>query len=67
MIQILMHFIAGSGGDLRVYLEGLAVAGHVKMYVEQHPFGQSALTEESPSWGYYHSILRTLASSTTTG
>lgn len=57
----------GLGGELQVYLEGLAMAGDVKMYVERHPFGQSALTEQSPSWGYYHSILRAVSSSTMTG
>ncbi|KAK1564683.1 hypothetical protein Q3G72_009051 [Acer saccharum] len=47
----------GPGGDLRVYLEGLAAAGNVQEYVQQNPFGQRAITESNPSWGFYSKIV----------
>ncbi|KAL3643866.1 hypothetical protein CASFOL_011798 [Castilleja foliolosa] len=35
----------GPGGDLRVYLEpGLLTSENVQKYIEQHPFGQKAIT-----------------------
>ncbi|GFP79773.1 uncharacterized fcp1 homology domain-containing protein c1271.03c [Phtheirospermum japonicum] len=43
----------GPGGDLRVYLEGLLTSENVQKYVEQHPFGQSAINETSLSWEFY--------------
>ncbi|XP_044467887.1 ubiquitin-like domain-containing CTD phosphatase 1 [Mangifera indica] len=43
----------GAGGDLRVYLEGLAEVENIQKFVEQHPFGQSAITEKSESWDFY--------------
>ncbi|KAK4402216.1 hypothetical protein Sango_0962300 [Sesamum angolense] len=43
----------GPGGDLRVYLEGLAMAENVQEYVKQNPFGQRPITEKNLSWGYY--------------
>lgn len=57
-----MQLLSGSGGELRVYLEGLIMAGDVRMYVQQHPIGQSAITEKSPSWDYYRRILRAVSS-----
>ncbi|KAK9267023.1 hypothetical protein L1049_027660 [Liquidambar formosana] len=47
----------GPGGDLRVYLEGLAAAENVQRYVEQNPFGQRAITESNLSWGFYRKII----------
>ncbi|XP_010260259.1 PREDICTED: uncharacterized protein LOC104599401 isoform X2 [Nelumbo nucifera] len=47
----------GPGGDLRVYLEGLAVATDVQNYVKQHPFGQRALTNSNPSWRFYRRVV----------
>ncbi|KAK3225407.1 hypothetical protein Dsin_005269 [Dipteronia sinensis] len=47
----------GPGGDLRVYLEGLAAAENVQEYVQQNPFGQRAITESNPSWGFYSKII----------
>ncbi|KAF2282315.1 hypothetical protein GH714_043844 [Hevea brasiliensis] len=47
----------GPGGDLRVYLERLAEARNVQEYVAQNPFGQRAITESNPSWGFYQKIL----------
>ncbi|OVA04826.1 NLI interacting factor [Macleaya cordata] len=51
----------GPGGDLRVYLEGLVVAENVQKYVEQHPFGQSAITNLHPSWSFYQRIIHSNA------
>ncbi|XP_018723248.2 uncharacterized protein LOC104420717 isoform X2 [Eucalyptus grandis] len=47
----------GPGGDLRVYLESLALADNVRKYVEQNPFGQRAVTNSNPSWKYYKRVL----------
>ncbi|KAL5987877.1 hypothetical protein ACLOJK_035633 [Asimina triloba] len=44
------------GGDLRVYLEGIAMADDVPHYVERHPFGQRAITDTNPSWSFYLQI-----------
>ncbi|KAG8384603.1 hypothetical protein BUALT_Bualt04G0135000 [Buddleja alternifolia] len=51
----------GPGGDLRVYLEGLLASENVQKYVEQHPFGQSAINETNLSWGFYSGVLQTLS------
>lgn len=47
----------GPGGDLRVYLEGLAEADNVQEYVNQNPFGQRPITEKNLSWGYYRKVI----------
>ncbi|KAJ8563180.1 hypothetical protein K7X08_031632 [Anisodus acutangulus] len=47
----------GSGGDLRVYLEGLSVAENVQKYVESNPFGQRPITEKNASWCYYRKVI----------
>ncbi|KAG6410241.1 hypothetical protein SASPL_128294 [Salvia splendens] len=47
----------GPGGDLRVYLEGLAEAENVQEYVKQNPFGQRPITEKNLSWGYYRKVI----------
>ncbi|KAL7114836.1 hypothetical protein ACP275_04G146500 [Erythranthe tilingii] len=54
--------LAGPGGDIRTYLEGLATAENVQEYVEQNPFGQRAITERNLSWRYYLKVIE--ASST---
>lgn len=59
--------MAGAGGDLRVYLEGFAVAENTKKYVKQNPFGQSAITQRSKSWDFYQTVIRSLESLPTTG
>ncbi|KAL0377600.1 UNVERIFIED_CONTAM: hypothetical protein Sradi_3065500 [Sesamum radiatum] len=51
----------GPGGDLRVYLEGLLTSEDVRKYVEQHPFGQSAINETNLSWGFYSGVLQTMS------
>lgn len=47
----------GPGGDLRVYLEGLALADDVQLYVQEHPFGQQAITNSDPSWDFYLQVI----------
>ncbi|CAL9166291.1 uncharacterized protein LOC135671931 [Musa acuminata AAA Group] len=47
----------GSGGNLRVYLEGLAVCHDVQLYVQDHPFGQKAIADSNPSWKFYLRII----------
>ncbi|KAJ0980166.1 hypothetical protein J5N97_008421 [Dioscorea zingiberensis] len=47
----------GPGGDLRVYLEGLAMTDDVQNYVREHPFGQSAITDKHPDWKFYLQII----------
>ncbi|CAK9324977.1 unnamed protein product [Citrullus colocynthis] len=47
----------GAGGDLRIYLEGLAEAENVQKYVGQNPFGQKPISEGSASWDFYHMVL----------
>ncbi|KAF7806273.1 putative FCP1 likey domain-containing protein [Senna tora] len=47
----------GPGGDLRAYLEGLAMAEKVQEYVASNPFGQRAITERNPSWRYYKKVI----------
>ncbi|KAF9610658.1 hypothetical protein IFM89_023914 [Coptis chinensis] len=46
-----------AGGDLRMYLEGLAIAENVQKYIEQHPFGQGSITNKNQSWSYYLTII----------
>ncbi|XP_030452184.1 uncharacterized protein LOC115674019 isoform X2 [Syzygium oleosum] len=50
----------GNGGDLRVYLEELAAANDIRQYVAQHPFGQTAISEESKSWRFYLKVVNTV-------
>ncbi|XP_017417252.1 uncharacterized protein LOC108327996 isoform X2 [Vigna angularis] len=50
-----------AGGDLREYLDGLANAENIQKYVEQHPFGQSAIDERSQSWNFYSKVLDSLS------
>uniref|UniRef100_A0A2N9IN16 FCP1 homology domain-containing protein n=1 Tax=Fagus sylvatica TaxID=28930 RepID=A0A2N9IN16_FAGSY len=52
----------GAGGDLRVYLEGLAMAENVQEYVKQNPFGQRAITQTSENWEFYQRVINSLGS-----
>ncbi|KAA8541049.1 hypothetical protein F0562_025012 [Nyssa sinensis] len=54
----------GPGGDLRVYLEGLALVENVQKYVEQNPFGQRPITEKNLSWAFYLKVIQTVLSQT---
>ncbi|KAF6155645.1 hypothetical protein GIB67_034740 [Kingdonia uniflora] len=47
----------GPGGDLRNYLEGLAMAEDVQKYVEHYPFGQHAITSTHPCWNFYLKVI----------
>lgn len=47
----------GPGGDLRVYLERLAMAENVQTYVSENPFGQRPIRESNPSWIYYRRVI----------
>lgn len=57
MWSFLHLFIAGPGGDIRSYLEGLATAENVQKYVEQNPYGQQPITESNPSWNFYRRVI----------
>jgi len=48
----------GPGGDLRLYLEGLADANDVPSYVNEHPFGQPAITPLHSDWEFYSGVIR---------
>lgn len=52
---------AGPGGDLRVYLDGLAASENVQNYVEQHPFGQRPIGEQDLSWEFYCRVLKQMS------
>ncbi|XP_073004750.1 uncharacterized protein [Typha latifolia] len=47
----------GPGGDLHLYLEGLAMTDDVQSYVREHPFGQPAIADTDPSWNFYLQII----------
>ncbi|KAG4119220.1 hypothetical protein ERO13_D11G065100v2 [Gossypium hirsutum] len=49
----------GVGGELRVYLERLALAENVQKFLELNPFGQIAITERSHDWGFYSRVIDT--------
>ncbi|XP_047941200.1 uncharacterized protein LOC125188417 isoform X1 [Salvia hispanica] len=51
----------GPGGDLRVYLDGLAASENVQNYVEQHPFGQRPIGEQDLSWEFYCRVLKQMS------
>ncbi|GAB4828666.1 hypothetical protein Ancab_018332 [Ancistrocladus abbreviatus] len=48
----------GPGGNIRAYLEELAMAENVQEYIKKHPFGQSAITERSLSWSFYNKVIK---------
>ncbi|KAK9926138.1 hypothetical protein M0R45_023383 [Rubus argutus] len=47
----------GPGGDIRSYLEGLAMVENVQKYVEHNPFGQRPITKSNPSWNFYRRVI----------
>ncbi|KAL6877575.1 hypothetical protein ACP4OV_012790 [Aristida adscensionis] len=53
----------GPGGDLRVYLEKLAQADDVQVFVKDNPFGQPAIAEGDPHWNFYVQIVNKVESS----
>ncbi|KAL9691003.1 hypothetical protein QQ045_011420 [Rhodiola kirilowii] len=50
----------GPGGELRVYLERLAMADNIRDYVRNNPFGQRPIRETNLSWKYYKKVLSAL-------
>jgi hypothetical protein len=52
--------ITGPKGDLRAYLERLAMADNVQKFVESNPFGQRPIREANPSWGYYLKVIESV-------
>ncbi|KAF9612538.1 hypothetical protein IFM89_000460 [Coptis chinensis] len=46
----------GHGGDIRMYLEGLATSENVQKYIQLHPFGQPAIIERHPCWQHYSQV-----------
>ncbi|WVZ21336.1 hypothetical protein V8G54_008658 [Vigna mungo] len=50
----------GPEGDLRIYLDGLALAENVRKYVSENPFGQRPIREANPSWGYYRRVIESV-------
>ncbi|RDX76010.1 hypothetical protein CR513_44041, partial [Mucuna pruriens] len=57
----------GPGGNLRVYLEGLAMAENVQKYVAENPFGQRPIRETNPSWAYYRKVIEAVQRSQNAG
>ncbi|RDX71771.1 hypothetical protein CR513_48829, partial [Mucuna pruriens] len=55
--QNITIFMAAEGGDLRVYLDGLANAEDMRKYIEEHPFGQEGISEASESWNFYRMAI----------
>lgn len=53
----------GPGGDIRVYLERLLTSDDVQRYVEEHPFGQPAITDSDQHWNFYCEIIKSYAPS----
>ncbi|KAI0498449.1 hypothetical protein KFK09_019335 [Dendrobium nobile] len=48
----------GPGGDIRVYLENLLISDDVQHFVEEHPFGQPAITTSDEHWYFYSQIIK---------
>lgn len=48
----------GPDGNIRAYLEEVAMADNVQEYIEQNPFGQSAINERSLSWQFYDKVIK---------
>lgn len=51
----------GPGGEIRVYLEQLLITDDVQRYVEEHPFGQPAITSSDQHWNFYCDIIKSHA------
>ncbi|TQD94056.1 hypothetical protein C1H46_020251 [Malus baccata] len=47
-------------GELGKYLDGLADAKDVQIYVKENPFGQPAVSSTHPHWKFYSNVLRRL-------
>ncbi|PKA65881.1 hypothetical protein AXF42_Ash010290 [Apostasia shenzhenica] len=51
----------GPDGELRLYLEKLAIADDVQHFVSEHPFGQPAITASNQHWNFYCQIIESHA------
>lgn len=51
-------FWSGPDSELRVFLNGLAEAEDVQVYVKDHPIGDPAITPDHADWEYYSKIIR---------
>ncbi|KAJ9559173.1 hypothetical protein OSB04_013787 [Centaurea solstitialis] len=51
----------GPDGAIRAFLDGLAEAEDVPTYVQNHPFGEPAITPSHPDWNYYDNVIRSLS------
>ncbi|XP_050379521.1 uncharacterized protein LOC126796845 [Argentina anserina] len=47
-------------GELGVYLDGIASADNVQIYVKENPFGLPAMSNDHPDWNFYSDVLRGL-------
>ncbi|CAJ1947134.1 unnamed protein product [Sphenostylis stenocarpa] len=56
-----LKIMTAEGGELRVYLDGLANAEDMHKYVEEHPFGQKGISETSESWNFYSLVIESLS------
>ena len=45
-------------GELGVYLDGLAAADDVQVYVKENPFGLPSMSNDHPDWNFYSNIFR---------
>lgn len=50
----------GPKGDLRGYLERLAMADNVQEFVSRNEFGQRPIRPANPSWGYYLKVIESV-------
>ncbi|KAJ9559175.1 hypothetical protein OSB04_013789 [Centaurea solstitialis] len=51
----------GPDGAMRAFLNGLVEAEDVPTYVQNHPFGEPAITPSHPDWDYYDKVIRSLS------
>lgn len=49
--------MVGPNGELRNYLERLAVSDNIQKFIEQNPFGQRAITYDDEAWDFYCQII----------
>ena len=61
LIPSVFQTMAAEGGELRIYLDGLANAEDMHKYIEEHPFGQEGINETSESWDFYRQVIDSLS------
>jgi hypothetical protein len=57
-VEIVDDAVLGPKGKMRLYLDGVVNARDVTCYVKENRFGQPAITESHPDYGYYSKITR---------